>query len=86
MMVKCLRDAYQAMGDGDKKPTPSEEKNIPIVRKSIVARTKISAGELLTAENLVVKRPGTGISPMRWWDIIGMHATRNFDVDELIEL
>lgn len=86
MMVKCLRDAYLAMGDGDKKPAPSEEKNIPIVRKSIVAHTKISAGELFTAENLAVKRPGTGISPMRWWDIIGMHATRNFDVDELIEL
>ncbi|WP_417845224.1 N-acetylneuraminate synthase [Thalassospira povalilytica] len=85
-MVKCLRDAYLAMGDGDKKPASSEEKNIPIVRKSIVARTQIAVGDLLSAENLAVKRPGTGISPMRWWDVIGTRATRNFDVDELIEL
>ena len=72
------------MGDGIKQPTPSETKNITIVRKSIVAACDIKKGELLTEDNLAVKRPGTGISPMRWDEIVGHPAAKDYDYDELI--
>ena len=68
-----------------KKPSPSEIKNIPIARKSIVAAKKIKKGETLTEDNLAVKRPGTGISPMEWGACIGKSATREYQVDELIQ-
>ena len=74
------------MGDGVKNPSPSEIKNIPIVRKSLVAGRAIKTGEVFTSENITSKRPGTGISPMRWDEIMGRVALRDFAADELIEL
>ncbi len=86
VMVKNIRHIEEALGTGDKVPSPSEEKNIPIVRKSIVAKTNIKAGSILTEENITVKRPGTGISPMKWFDVLGTKAVKDFKEDELIEL
>lgn len=85
-MVSGLRNIEKAMGDGIKRPGPSELKNIPIVRKSLVAACTIKTGELFTEENLIAKRPGTGISPMRWDEVMGRQAPRDFGKDELIEL
>ncbi len=85
-MVKAIRLVETALGDGLKMPTKSEKKNIEIARKSIVARTSIKEGELFSTENLAVKRPGNGISPMKWFDIMGMEAKRDFQEDELIEI
>ncbi len=85
-MVRAIRNIEKAMGNGIKAPSPSEEKNIPVARKSIVAKTGIRAGEILTEENLTAKRPGTGISPMRWNEVIGTKAVRDFKEDEQIEL
>lgn len=85
-MVAGIRRAEQALGSGEKTASPSEKKNREIARKSIVARRAIQKGELLTEENLAVKRPGGGISPMRWFEILGTSALRNFKEDELIEL
>lgn len=86
-MVKAIRNIEKAIsGDGLKKPSESEMKNIEIARKSIVAATPISKGEIFTEENLTIKRPGTGISPMKWDEIIGKVATRDFSKDDLIEI
>ncbi len=85
-MVHAIRNIELALGDGIKRPSPSEAKNKPIARKSIVAAVPIRAGEPFTADNLAVKRPGTGLSPMRWDEMVGLRATRNFDKDELIEV
>jgi N,N'-diacetyllegionaminate synthase len=85
-MVTAIRNIEIALGDGIKRPSPSELKNIPIARKSLVAATAIRAGESFTEVNLGVKRPGTGISPMRWDEVIGRLAVRNYEADELIEL
>lgn len=85
-MVKAIRNIELAMGDGDKRPSPSESKNIHIARKSIVAARAIRAGEAFSEHNLAVKRPGVGISPMRWDEILGHPAPRDFAPDELIEL
>ena len=85
-MVAAIRNIEKALGDGVKKPSPSEEKNKPIARKSIIAQTPIKKGELLTVQNLTVKRPGEGISPMKWESVIGTYAIRDFAPDELIEL
>lgn len=85
-MVKAIRNVEKALGNGIKIPSPSEIKNIPIARKSIVAKKKILKGELLTEENITTKRPGNGISPMRWNDILGTRAIRDFGEDELIEI
>ena len=84
-MVDGIRHIEQALGDGVKRVSPSEEKNIVIARKSIVARCPIKKGEVLTEENLAVKRPGSGISPMQWYKVLGTRAVRNFEEDELIE-
>ena len=70
-MVKAIRNIEKAMGNGIKKPSPSELKNKSIVRKSIIAAKEIKAGEIFSESNLAVKRPGTGISPMRWDELIG---------------
>ena len=70
-MVRAIRNIEIALGNGIKKPSPSELKNKPIARKSIVAARNIRKGESFTEENLTVKRPGTGISPMRWDEVIG---------------
>lgn len=83
-MVCSIRNIEQAMGSGKKQPSPSEKKNISIARKSIVAKRKIKQGEQLTEDNLYIKRPGDGISPMRWYEIIGMAAVKDFEEDELI--
>lgn len=85
-MVCAIRNIEKAIGTGGKEPSPSEKKNITIARKSIVAKTKIKAGEVFTEENITVKRPGTGISPMKWFDVLGEKAVRDFDEDELISL
>lgn len=85
-LVTAIRETELALGDGMKKVTESEAKNIAIARKSIVAIKPIQKGELLTEENLYVKRPGNGISPMRWHEVIGTTAVRDFAPDELIEL
>jgi sialic acid synthase SpsE len=83
-MVEAIRNVEQAMGDGVKRPASAELKNIAVARKSIVAKVRIKKGELLTASNLTVKRPGTGISPMRWDDVIGTLAQKDYEADELI--
>lgn len=85
-MVKAIRNIEKAVGNGVKAITESERKNIAIARKSIIAARKIKAGELLSEENLTVKRPGSGISPMKWDEVIGTAAIRDFEEDELIEL
>lgn len=86
-MVKAIRNIEQAIsGDGLKKPSASEMKNIEIARKSIVASTTISKGEIFTGENVTIKRPGTGISPMKWDEVIGKVASKDFSTDDLIEI
>jgi N,N'-diacetyllegionaminate synthase len=85
-MVAAIRNIEQALGDGIKRPTASELKNRPVVRKSIVAACPIRAGELFSETNVAVKRPGTGYSPMRWDEVMGRAAPRDFDPDEFIEL
>lgn len=86
-MVSAIRNIEKAVaGDGTKHVSESERKNIAIARKSIVAACDIKAGEVFTEQNLTVKRPGNGISPMRWEEMLGMKAKRDFNEDELIEL
>ncbi|MCI9043209.1 MAG: N-acetylneuraminate synthase, partial [Muribaculaceae bacterium] len=85
-MVKAIRTVEQALGSGIKAVAPSEAPNIEVARKSIVAARDIRAGELLTEDNITVKRPGNGISPMKWDEVIGTRATRDFPFDSLIEL
>jgi len=85
-MVQAIRNIEKALGDGIKRPSPSELKNKPIARKSLVAARSIKAGEAFSEENLMTKRPGTGISPMQWDEVIGRIAPRDFSEDELIEL
>lgn len=85
-MVTAIRNIEQSLGDGQKRVSASEGKNIAIARKSIVAACPIKQGELLTEVNITVKRPGTGISPMRWEEVIGTKAIRDFAEEELIEL
>jgi N,N'-diacetyllegionaminate synthase len=85
-MVAAIRNIELALGDGIKRASPSEAKNMPIARKSLVASRPIRAGEAFTAENITAKRPGTGVSPMRWDEVIGRMATRDYAPDELISL
>ncbi len=85
-MVAVIRNIEIALGDGIKRLTPSEARNKPVARKSLVASKSIKAGEVLSAENITTKRPGTGISPMNWDAVLGRKAVRNFAVDDLIEL
>lgn len=85
-MVQAVRHVESALGDGVKAPGPSERKNIAVVRKSIVAARPIRRGERLTAENLTAKRPGGGLSPMRWHEVLGTAAIRDFAADEPLEL
>lgn len=85
-MVDAIRNIELAIGDGAKHVSESERKNIAIARKSIIAARAIKKGETLTEENLTVKRPGNGISPMKWKEVIGTIAVRDFKEDELIEL
>ena len=85
-MVAAIRNIEQAMGDGVKGPSPTEARNLPVVRKSLVAIRPIRAGEFFSTQNIGAKRPGTGISPMRLNEVVGKPAPRNFAPDELIEL
>lgn len=85
-MVKEIRNIEKALGDGKKSPSASETANIAVARKSIVASKEIKEGEVFTEENLTTKRPGNGISPMRWFEVLGRTASRDFEEDELIEL
>ncbi|MDK4736469.1 N-acetylneuraminate synthase [Rhizobium sp. CNPSo 3490] len=85
-MISAIRNIEQALGDGIKRPTASERKNISIARRSIVAQKTIRQGDLFNADNISAKRPGTGISPMRWDEVVGRVAKRDFAPDELIEL
>ena len=83
-MIKSIRNIEQALGNGNKSVSESESGNINIARKSIVAKRDIKKGELLSEENVTVKRPGNGISPMKWYDVIGTKAVKDFCEDELI--
>ena len=85
-MVSAIRNIEQALGSGHKTISESERKNIEIARKSIVAACPIKAGELLTEENLIVKRPGNGINPMRWNEVVGTRAVQNYNEEDPIEL
>ena len=85
-MVEAIRHIEMALGSYEKMVSPSEQGNIVVARKSIVATRDIAAGELLTEENITVKRPGNGVSPMLWDSVLGTRAVRDFSADELIEL
>ena len=84
-LVKSIRNVEIGLGNGIKMMTQSESKNREVARKSIVAKTKIKKGEQFTAENLTVKRPGNGISPMEWYNVLGKTAHRDYLPDQLIE-
>jgi len=86
-MVKAIRNIEKAVsGTGIKEPSPSELKNIQVARKSIVARTLIEEGEVFDEGNITVKRPGLGLSPMLWDEVVGQRASRSYNPDDLIEL
>ena len=85
-MVAAIRNIESALGDGIKRPSPSELKNIPVARKCIVAARPILSGQLFTADNITTKRSGPGISPMRWDEVIGRLAMRDFAPDDPIDL
>ncbi|QOX63403.1 N-acetylneuraminate synthase [Anoxybacterium hadale] len=84
IMISCIRNVEKALGNGRKQVTDSERENRRIARKSIVAARQIRKGERFSAENLTVKRPADGISPMLWYEVIGQIASRDFEEDELI--
>ncbi len=83
-MVEAIRNIEVALGSSVKKPSNSEKPNMEVARKSIVANSSIKKGEIFTEDNLTIKRPGTGISPMRWDEIVGTLSQKNYEVDELI--
>ena len=85
-MTKAIRDIERAMGDGLKKVSPSESRNKPIARRSIVAKRDIKKGETFTEENITTKRPGVGISPMFWDEVIGKTSGKDYQKDEMLEL
>jgi N,N'-diacetyllegionaminate synthase len=86
VMVKAIRNIEKALGASEKKPSLSEIKNMIIARKSIVAQRNIRTGEKYTENNLTIKRPGNGISPMKWFEVLGTTAVKDFVEDELIIL
>jgi len=83
--VAAVRAVEAALGDGVKTPTPSERKNMAVARKFLVAATPIRAGETLSVTNLGVKRAGAGLSPMRYWSMLGQVVTRDYAAGEAIE-
>lgn len=85
-MIESIRNIEKALGNGKKEPSQAELKNKEAARKSIVAKKEIHKGEFLSEENITTKRPGNGISPMKWYDILGVRAVRDFKEDEMIEL
>lgn len=86
LMVTSIRNIEKALGDGIKKVSKSEKKNIEIARKSITAKKMIKKGETFTTDNITCKRPGNGISPMEWYNVLGQKAIKDFKEDELILL
>jgi sialic acid synthase SpsE len=85
-MVSSIRQVELALGNGIKKPTASELKNMAVARKSLVAIKEIKKGELFTEDNIGAKRPGNGIPPVYYWDMLGKAAPRDFSIDEMVEL
>lgn len=85
-LVKAIRNVELALGTGEKTVTDSERENLAVARKSIVAKHAIKKGELFSVDNITTKRPGTGVSPMYWHDVLGKSASRDFEDDELIEI
>ena len=85
-MISAIRNVESSLGDGKKRVMQSEQKNREIIRKSIVASKKILKGEVLSENNITTKRPGFGLSPMLWDEIIGKKASKTFNIDEFIEL
>lgn len=85
LMIHSIREVEAALGDGEKQPTASELKNLPIARKSLVAAADIAEGESFTEDNLTCKRPGTGVSPMDYWFFLGRKARRSYLRDEQVE-
>jgi len=85
-MIEQIREVERALGNPEKKPTATEIENAQAARKSIAAARPIRKGDAFSSENLTTKRPGTGISPMRWDEVLGKVATRDFEEDELIQL
>ncbi|HIL25993.1 MAG TPA: N-acetylneuraminate synthase, partial [Nitrospinaceae bacterium] len=83
-MVESIRNIERALGSSKKKPSPSESVNIAIARKSIIASQSIKKGDKLSNKNINIKRPGTGISPMKWDDVIGTYAKKDYQMDDLI--
>lgn len=83
-MVEAIRKVEKCLGDGKKRQTESEKQNCAIARKSIVAKNDIKAGEIFSRDNITVKRPGMGISPMKWYEVIGKKASKDYKLDELI--
>ena len=84
LLIRSIRNIEKALGNGLKEPSHSEMKNISVVRKSIIAKRAIKKGELFSEKNLTVKRPGNGISPMKWDDFIGKVARESYEKDQLI--
>jgi N-acetylneuraminate synthase len=84
LMIRLIRETERLLGVAKKAPQPSELKNIPIARKSLIAKKPIHTGEVFTAENLSSKRPGTGISPVEYWRLLGTRAKYDFSADEII--
>lgn len=84
-MIDAIRRVERAIGTSQKRPTASEARNRPVVRKSLVAAQPIAEGEPFTKDNLTAKRPGDGLSPMRYWDYLGRSASRDYSADELID-
>ena len=85
-MVTAIRNVESALGNGNKVPAPNELTNRDVARKSIVAAREIKAGEIFDTENIAVKRPGTGVSPMQWYEVLGRTASKSYRKDELIEI
>ena len=84
-MVKSIRLVEQSMGDGKKIPAPSEIENMVVARRSLVALNEINNGEIFTSDNLGIKRPGSGLSPMLYWKYLGKKSRNRYMVDELIK-
>jgi len=84
-MIKGVRMVKEIMGDGLKIPMPSEVENKSVARKSLIAATDISIGDTFTSENLTAKRPGTGISPMLYWNYLGKKSKKNYELNDLID-
>ena len=85
-MVESIRAVEQALGAQEKRPSRTEAPHREVVRKSLVAIKPVKKGDLFSTENLGVKRPGSGVSPMRWHEVLGQPAHRDFQPDELVDL